>query len=106
MNEVINIIMHNKFSKQYKIKFRFKVHKIRSPKYITMLQRINDNIIYHAVLSNLHSVVFLNEWIIDPAIPLAMPKTVHNFRVCAQLDEIESPKDSIIFCYTYVAKNK
>ena len=106
MNQIIDIIMHNKFLKQCKRKFRFKVQKLRTCTYEMMLEKRNDNVMYHCILSNLHAVVFVNEWIIDPAVSLAMTKTIDNFKLCAQLEETESPKDSIILCYYYIAHPK
>ena len=106
MNEVLSVVKHNKFAKHNDKRFYFQVTKVRNPTYFQMLEKRNDNVIYHSVLSNLHSVVFLNQWIIDPAIPAAMPKTLENLKRCAQLDEYESAKKSIISCYTYVATSK
>ena len=106
MNKVLNVVKQNKFAKPNDKRFYFQVTKVRKPTYFQMLEKRNDNVIYHSVLSNLHSVVFLNQWIIDPAIPVAMPKTLENLKLCAQLEEYENPKKSIISCYTYVATSK
>ena len=106
MNEVLNVIKHNKFGIKYNMKFHLKVKKVRAPTYFSLLEKTNDNTIYHTVLSNLHSVFFLNQWIIDPAIPVAISKSLENLKLCAQLDETENAKKSIISCYMYIATNK
>ena len=106
MNQILDIIVHNKFVKQCKRKFRFKVQKVCTSSYKMMLEIRNDNVIYHCILSNLHAVVFVNEWIIDPAVPLAMTKTIENLKLCAQLEESESLKESIISGYCYIPNPK
>ena len=113
MKDILFITKSNGHHEEGERRFKFQINKMKHP--VNALEILetdvaHQDIIYHCVLTNSHSICFVGSMIIDPVFACALPRNERYFRMCAELNEksLEKSEDSIVQCYKYskVKKNK
>ena len=106
MKDILMITKSNQYHKEGERRFKFLIQKTKHPiNALDILEsdKSNPDIIYHCVLTNLHSICLVGTMIIDPVFAFTLPRNEQYLRFCAELNDesFDQTKDLIYQCYKY-----
>ena len=103
MKDVLRATTRNHYHKKFESKFKFKVTKVKRPNALDFIHpnKMPENIIYHCVLTNHHSIAICNGLIFDPSLSHSFLLNETNLRSCAEVNEHEKTSEIIVQLYKY-----
>lgn len=106
MRDILFTTKSNGYHEEGERRFKFQINKTKHPvNALEILQNdmFHQDIIYHCVLTNSHSICFVGSMIVDPVFPYTLPRNEKYLRLCAELNKesLEKSEDLIVQCYKY-----
>ena len=104
MNDVLNVTSLNGYHSKFESKFRFEIKKVKQPNAMNLLPPtiLEENNIFHCILSNHHSIAICNNLIFDPSLSHSILRNEANLRSCAEANKDESTSNIILKAYEYI----
>ena len=94
-------VLRNKMREKGQPRLHVEVKKNSNDELLSFLNDQSISKIYHCELKNNHCVALCGEWIFDPVLNYAIPRTLSSMMWCAQCDNTEQIPSIIQKVYSY-----